>query len=55
MEHYFVDFQYLILGEKMKRIGGYEHNHGVDYQKFDDEYFSKLMITSDESNLEFYE
>ena len=50
VEHNYIDFQYLILGEKMK------HSFGIvdDHKLFTDEYIAELMIISNENNLEFY-
>ena len=53
VNHYFVDFQYLILGQKIKKKIASSHVHS-NFRNFDDEYFANMMVTNDE-NLEFYE
>lgn len=49
VEYTYIDFEYMILGEKIKKI-----NQATDLKEFDDFTLSELMI-ADEGNLKFYD
>ena len=61
MEHYFFDFQYLILNEKFKKLTSIENKNKFmravstyDFKDLDDYYIARLMVTSNDQNQEFY-
>jgi len=51
VEHTYIDFKFLIIGEKLKHIDNLEE---FDNMKYDDEFYADLMLEPSE-NFKFYE
>ena len=51
IEHTYIDFKFLIIGEKLKHIDNLEEFYN---KKYDDEFYSDLMLEPSE-NFKFYQ